>query len=111
MTKKNPYEIIKHRHVTEKTRMLETLKDSTSHPSLRKFELPKYVFIVDCAASKPEIALALEEIYAEKKIKVVKVNTINIKGKPRRVRGRLGKKANIRKAVVTLEKGDLLDDV
>lgn len=109
--KRNPYEIVKHRHVTEKTRMLQELKNANSHPSLRRFELPKYVFVVDKAANKQEIASALEEIYADRKIKVVAVNTINIKGKARRVRGRSGMRPSIKKAVVTLEKNDNLDDV
>lgn len=111
MKNRNPYEIIKHRHVTEKARMLQELKDANSNPSLRRFELPKYVFVVEKTANKQEIASALEEIYAEKKIKVVSVNTINVKGKTRRVRGRVGKCPSIKKAVVTLEKNDTLDDV
>jgi large subunit ribosomal protein L23 len=41
---------------------------------------------------------------------VVSVNTINVKAKPRRVRGRAGFKAAFKKAVVTLEKGDNLDN-
>lgn len=109
--KKSPYDIIKHRYVTEKARMLQELKDASSNPSLRRFELPKYVFVVEKNANKQEIAQALEEIYAEKKIKVVAVNTINVKGKPRRVRGRIGKRPSIKKAIVTLEKNDTLDNV
>ncbi len=111
MKNRSPYEIIKHRHVTEKSRMLQELKNAQSNPSLRRFELPKYVFIVEKTANKQEIAQAIEEIYAEKKIKVVSVNTINVKGKPRRVRGRIGRRPNFKKAVVTLEKNDNLDDV
>ncbi len=56
-----------------------------------RFELPKYVFVVDRTANKNEIALAIEEIYKDKTVKVVSVNTINVKPKARRVRGRLGK--------------------
>jgi ribosomal protein L23 len=37
------------------------------------------------------------------------VNTINVKGKDRRVRGRLGTKKSFKKAIVTFEKGDSLD--
>ena len=88
--KKDPYEIIKHRHITEKTSMLEGLKSAESNRSLRSFKLPKYVFIVDVSANKQEIAWALEEIYSERKIKVVDVNTINVKPKVRRVRGKVG---------------------
>lgn len=107
--KKDPYQIIKHQHITEKSVVLEGLKDAKSNPSLAKCESPKYVFIVDPLANKHEIATAVEEIYSERKIKVVSVNTINVKGKVRRVRGRLGKKKSFKKAIVTLEKGDSLD--
>lgn len=111
MANKNPYQVIKHRHVTEKATVLEQLKVATSNPSVARFELPKYVFIVDRNANKKEIALALEEIYKEKRVKVVSVNTLNVKSKPRRVRGRLGKTSAFKKAIVTFEKGDELDDV
>lgn len=107
--KKNPYEVVKHQHVTEKSLMLEGLKSAKSNPSLAKCESPKYVFIVDPSANKSEIAAAVEEIYRDKKVKVVSVNTINVKGKDRRVRGRLGTRKSFKKAIVTFEKGDSLD--
>lgn len=108
---RNPFEIIKHQHVTEKTQMLQELKNAESNPSLKRCKLPKYVFIVDRSANKQEIAIALEEIYQEKKIKVVAVNTVNVKAKPKRVRGRVGSTAAFKKAIVTLEEGDNLDNV
>lgn len=106
---KNPYEIIKHLHVTEKSQTLNALQSSESNKSVKKFQLPKYVFIVDRNANKHEIAHALEEIYADRHIKVTKVNTIQVKPKARRVRGRLGMTKGFKKAVVTLEKGDSLE--
>jgi len=111
MAQKDPYQIIKHQHVTEKSMVLQELKNAKSNASVAKCESPKYVFIVDTKANKHEIAAALEEIYREKNIKVTAVNTINVKSKARRVRGRLGKTAAFKKAVVTLEKGDSLDNV
>lgn len=107
--KKNPYEVVKHRHTTEKSTVLETLKDNTSNPSVRKFESPKYVFVVDTKANKQEIKWAVEEIYKDRKVKVVSVNTLNVKPKHRRVRGRSGMKKSFKKAVITFEKGDSLD--
>lgn len=109
--KKDPYQIVKHLHVTEKSMVLEGLKDAKSNPSLAKCESPKYVFIVDPDANKQEIAWAVEEIYRDRKVKVVGVNTINVKAKQRRVRGRLGMKKSFKKAVVTLDKGDSLDSL
>ncbi len=111
MSTKSPYDIVKRRYITEKSTLLTSLKDKNSNPSLRRFELPKYVFIVDPKATKTEIASAVEEIYADRKVKVTAVNTINVKGKMRRVRGRLGRTTAFKKAIVTLEKGDELESV
>ena len=110
-TKENPFDIIKSMHVTEKSMVLQRLKDNEINRSVARCKSPKYVFLVSKDANKIEIKEALEEIYKEKKIKVVSVNTINLKPKKRRVRGRVGKTAAIKKAVVTLEVGDSLDNV
>jgi large subunit ribosomal protein L23 len=109
--KKSPYSIVKHQHITEKTRVLQELKNCESNPSVKRCESPKYVFIVAPDANKREIAEAVEQIYEAKKIKVTAVNTINVKGKARRVRGKLGFTAGFKKAIVTLEKGDSLDEI
>jgi large subunit ribosomal protein L23 len=106
MQKKSPFNVVHSRHVTEKARVLEQLQFNTSNPCVKKCDAPKYVFIVDKRANKQEIAAAVEEIYGEKKIKVVSVNTINVKSKARRVRGRAGMKPGFKKAIVTLEAGD-----
>lgn len=111
MSKKDPYQVVKHQLVTEKSLVLQELKNAKSNPSLARCESPKYVFVVDRKANKTEIARAVEEIYSDKHIKVVAVNTINVKPKARRVRGRSGMKPGFKKAVVTLEKGDNLDNV
>lgn len=110
MDKRGPYRVIRSRHVTEKTTVLEQLQHATSNKCVSRCELPKFVFIVDKNATKAEIAHAIEVIYAEKKVKVKKVNTINVKPKKRRVRGRTGFRSSVRKAIVTLEKGDAIDE-
>lgn len=107
----NPYQIIKHMHVTEKTRMLQELKNAKSNRCVARCESPKYTFIVDPKANKKEIAQAVEAIYSDKNIKVVGVNTINVPSKMRRVRGRYGMTAGFKKAIVTLDKGDSLDTI
>jgi large subunit ribosomal protein L23 len=109
MAGKNPYNVIKRLHVTEKSMMLENLKEAKSNPSLARCKSPKYVFIVDDCATKPDIAAALEEIYREKNIKVMAVNTLNVKPKARRVRGRQGMTQSSKRAIVTLQEGDSLD--
>ena len=108
--KYHPYRIVKHIYVTEKSMMLQSLHTAESNSCLRRCERPRYVFVVDRSASKQEIARAVEEIYVERNIKVVAVNTIQVKGKERRRRGRRGMTPAFKKAIVTLEKGDSLED-
>ncbi len=109
MAKNNPYEIIKQLRVTEKAVVLENLKNSSSNKSLSRFKLPKHVFEVAPKASKTDIKSAIEEIYPS--VKVTKVNTINMKPKRRRVRGREGFTPAFKKAIVTLSEGDTLESV
>ena len=62
----------------------------------------KYTFKVAKTAGKVEIANAIEEVFSG--VKVLKVNTINVRGQERR-RGRFsGYTASWKKAVVTLKK-------
>src|SRR3989344_7996970 len=103
---KSPYDIIKNRYITEKSSVLLGLKNSNSSKSLKKFDKPKYVFLVDPKANKKEIAWALEKIYEKNKIKVVSVNTINVHPKKKRVKGFIGKTNHMKKAIVTLQSND-----
>jgi large subunit ribosomal protein L23 len=106
----NPYDIIKSRRVTEKSRVLENLQHAKSNRSLIRCDAPKLVFNVDPQANKTQIAWAVEQIYADKKVKVVSVNTINVGSKKRRVRGFTGKTARFKKAVVTFRAGDVVEE-
>ncbi|SCA63656.1 50S ribosomal protein L23 [Chlamydiales bacterium SCGC AG-110-M15] len=109
----SPYNVILSRYSTEKSVVLEGLKDSDSNPSIAKCKLPKFVFLVAKSANKAQIAQALEEIYEEQKVKVVAVNTISIKGKAksRRRNSRPGKTKAFKKAIVTFEEGDMIDNI
>lgn len=111
--RKSPYQIIKHLYMTEKSMTLQKLKDADTNVSLslKRCNSPKYVFIVDRSANKQEIAQAVEEIYSKDEIQVVAVNTINVKSKARRVRGRAGFKKAFKKAVVTLRPDDIIENV
>ena len=64
------------------------------------------VFRVRLDATKPEIRKAIEGLFD---VKVTKVNTIRIKGKTKRFKGRLGKRPDFKKAVVTLAEGQTID--
>lgn len=105
----NPYQVIKNRRVTEKGRVLENLVNAKSNRSVSRCQSPKVVFDVDPKANKTQIANAVEEIYKDKKVKVVKVNTITVGSKSRRVRGFTGKTAEYKKAVVTFRPGDTIE--
>ena len=59
----------------------------------------KYVFQVARDAGKIEIKKAIEEIFG---VKVKSVNTINVKGKEKRMGVHVGKTAAYKKAIVTL---------
>jgi large subunit ribosomal protein L23 len=69
-------------------------------------EQNKVVFKVSMDATKPEIAQAVEELF---KVTVTKVNTVVVKGKTKRWRGRPGRRNDIKKAIVTLAEGQSID--
>ena len=69
-------------------------------------EQNKVVFQVARDATKIEIAAAVEELF---KVQVVKVNTLNTKGKTKRFRGHLGRRSDVKKAIVTLQEGQTID--
>ncbi len=57
-------------------------------------------------ANKTEIKIAVEKIFG---VKVDSVNTINRQGKTRRTRFGTGKRADEKRAIVTLAEGDRID--
>ena len=67
-----------------------------------------YTFKVRPDSTKPEIREAVEEIFS---VKVLKVNTLNRKGKSIRNRrtGKLGSRPDRKRAIVTLAEGDSID--
>ena len=69
-------------------------------------EFNKVVFKVHKGASKNSIKKSIEKIF---KVNVIKVNTINIKGKTKLVRNKKAYKSGYKKAIVTLKKGQNID--
>ena len=65
-----------------------------------------YTFEVAKTSNKIEIAQAVEEIFG---VTVVKVNTLNVKSKPKRVRYQIGKTRTWKKAMVTVAEGDTIE--
>ena len=75
----------------------------------RSFDMQEYnrfTFEVAKTASKIEIAKAVEEIFD---VKVLKVNTVNVKSKKKRMRNIEGKTRTSKKAIVTLAEGDTIE--
>ena len=87
----NAFEIIKTVRLTEKgTRQGDKLN--------------QYTVVADTRANKFEIRKAVQELF---KVKVVKVNTLNVHGKYRRQRTKqAGQAPDWKKAIVTLKEGD-----
>jgi len=77
-----------------------------SEKSYTLMEMNKYTFEVDKRATKPHIAQAVQEIFG---VTVKDVNTINVPGKPRRLRYSKGLTRTWKKAIVTLKDGDTID--
>ena len=69
-------------------------------------ELNKVVFKVHKGASKNSIKKSIEKIF---KVNVIKVNTINLKGKTKLVKNKKAYKSGYKKAIVTLKKGQSID--
>ncbi len=59
-----------------------------------------YAFEVNALADKQAIRKAVEHLF---EVRVIRVNTQNRKGKPRRTRSRKGETKNWKKAIVTLD--------
>ena len=69
-------------------------------------EFNKVVFKVHKGASKDIIKKNIEKIF---KVNVIKINTINLKGKSKIVKNRKTYKSGYKKAIVTLKKGQSID--
>ncbi len=65
-----------------------------------KLQEGKYTFKVNKKATKVEIAKAVEKLF---EVKVLKVNTMNVNGKKKRVGYHVGKTSDWKKAIVTID--------
>ena len=92
VSKERMYEVIRRPLVTEKSTL------GSEHNQV--------AFRVPLDANKFEIKVAVEELF---KVKVKAVNTLRQSGKTKRFRGRPGRRADTKKAYVTLEEGHSID--
>ncbi|MXO71398.1 50S ribosomal protein L23 [Alteraurantiacibacter buctensis] len=86
------YDVIVAPHITEKATLLS--------------ENNAVVFKVANDATKPQIKEAIEALYD---VKVVGVNTLTQKGKSKRWKGKPYTRSDVKKAVVTLAEGQMID--
>ena len=82
------------------------IRPIVSEKSYSLMDEGKYTFEVAPGANKTEIKIAVEQIFG---VKVASVNTINRKGKTRRTRNGLGKRKDVKRAIVTVGGGEALD--
>ena len=75
------------------------LKPIMTEASMNAMAEKKYTFVVDKKSNKTEIKNAVESIFG---VTVASVNTMNMLGKNKRMGIHVGKKADWKKAIVTL---------
>lgn len=86
------YDVLRSFVITEKT--------------VKLHEAGKYTFRVDTSANKESVAKAVEKVFA---VSVASVNMINVAGKTKRFKGRMGTRSDVKKAIVTLNKGQSIN--
>ena len=82
------------------------LRPVISEKSYRLADDGKYTFVVAPDANRTQIRQAVEEVF---KVKVTGVNTLNRPGKRRRTRFGWGKRADTKRAIVSVAAGDRID--
>ena len=92
LSRERMYEIVRRPVITEKSTMAS--------------EHNQVTFRVPLDADKRQVKAAVEGLF---NVKVVAVNTIRQLGKVKRFRGRLGKRADSKKAMVRLAEGQSID--
>ncbi len=84
--------------------ILEPVVSEKSYDLIEQYNT--YTFLVDRRATKNQIRDAIERIF---EVRVVKVNTLNRRGKRKRTRWLVGRRSDIKRAMITLAAGDSVD--
>jgi large subunit ribosomal protein L23 len=92
LTRQQMYDIIRTPVITEKA------TNASEHNQV--------IFRVPLTATKREVKAAVEGLF---NVQVTAVNTIRVMGKLKRFRGRLGRRSDLKKAIVTLGEGQRID--
>ncbi len=85
--------LLKTPHLTEKTWGQKELSNQVT-------------FMVDVRANKPEIKRTVQDLF---KVTVLSVNTVNIRGKEKKMGRFTGRRPDRKKAIVTLKEGDRIE--
>ena len=82
------------------------ISPNVTEKSTAMSEFNKVVFKVHKGASKKSIKRSIEKIF---KVNVIKINTINFRGKSKIVRNKKAFKPGYKKAIITLKEGQTID--
>ena len=95
------------RPLLSKERMYQTiLAPLVTEKATALSEQNQVVFRVPLEATKPEIKAAVESLFG---VKVLAVNTLVVKGKTKRFKGRPGQRSDWKKAMIKLAEGQSID--
>ena len=81
-------------------------KPVITEKSTANAQFNKYNFEVRNDANKINIKKTIEEIY---KVKVQKLNSLNVKSKPKVFKGQRGTRSELKRIIVTLKEGNTID--
>ena len=81
-------------------------KPVITEKSTANAQFNKYIFEVRNDANKINIKKTIEEIY---KVKVQKLNSLNVKSKPKVFKGQRGARSEFKRIIVTLKEGNTID--
>ena len=81
-------------------------KPVITEKSTTNAQFNKYVFEVRNDANKKTVKETIEETY---KVKVEKLNSLNVKSKPKVFKGQRGSRSELKRIIVTLKEGSTID--
>ena len=81
-------------------------KPVITEKSTANTQFNKYIFEVRNDSNKINIKKTIEEIY---KVKVQKLNSLNVKSKPKVFKGQRGTRSELKRIIVTLKEGNTID--
>ena len=81
-------------------------KPVITEKSTANAQFNKYIFEVRNEANKINIKKTIEDIY---KVKVQKLNSLNVKSKPKVFKGQRGTRSELKRIIVTLKEGNTID--